>query len=176
MKIVNKCMSTQYILMIGIFILLSCNCISENSIFKRDFIKFENIDRIDLDANVDADADNEIDLQESKSDNEVKKVNNFKSFRFKEKNDDENNDNSKKSIAAAKDKLKKFVDNVQSKMISQRTYQSSPPEGIIDQFNKEKFVKPGNDLFLGFLKYISSSATKVQQRYAKEKKDFANLK
>lgn len=74
MKIVNKCMSTQYILMIGIFILLSCNCISENSIFKRDFINFENIDRIDLDANVDADADNEIDLQESKSDNEVKKL------------------------------------------------------------------------------------------------------
>ena len=34
----------------------------------------------------------------------------------------------------------------------------------------------GDDLFLGFLKYISSSATKVQQRYAKEKKDFANLK
>ena len=166
-----KCMSFQYILIIMVMFFYCCNCLLKTST-ENEILYSENIDMMDIDA----DADNDIDLDENKNEEATKKINNFKSFRFKEKNDDENNQDEKKTAAAKKDKLEKFITNAQSKMISQRTYQSSPPEGIIDQFNKGKFVKPGDDLFLGFLKYISSSATKVQQRYAKEKKDFANLK
>jgi len=61
-------------------------------------------------------------------------------------------------------KKTKFLENMINKLQGAKHYRSSQTEGYIQKFSKKKYVQPGQDLFLGFLKYMSSTAFDIQQK------------
>jgi hypothetical protein len=69
------------------------------------------------------------------------------------------------------DKLGQFKENVKHFLQSKKTFTVGPTEGTIEKFNKRKYVEPGEDLFLGFLKYMSNTAEQVQQKIEKDKRN-----
>lgn len=69
------------------------------------------------------------------------------------------------------DKLGQFRENVKTYLQSKKTFTVGSTEGSIEKFNKRKYVEPGEDLFLGFLKYMSNTAEQVQQKIEKDKRN-----
>jgi len=131
---------------------------------------------------------NEINLLEKKNlrkeMNENKPGFSFKSKEMQEDDDDDFNMNTKKpkytpynkvsnkdySSSGFRDKMNSFKENMAMNLQSQKTYKSSPIEGYLEKFKKRRYVKPGQDLFLGFLKYMSSTAENIMQKKVNDKR------
>ena len=75
-----------------------------------------------------------------------------------------------------KEKEEIFKANVMGNLQSTKTYFSSGPEGFIEKFQKTKYVKSGQDTFLGFLKYMSNTAKSVAKKYERESKEKAGIR
>lgn len=69
-----------------------------------------------------------------------------------------------------KEKMDSFKQNIMSSLQTTKTFKASPIEGYMTKFQKRKFVKPGQDLFLGFLKYMSNTADNIMQKKINDKR------
>lgn len=73
-------------------------------------------------------------------------------------------------------KLEEFKQNVQNYLQANKTFRTGSQEGYIEKFHKIKYVQPGQDIFLGFLKYMSNTAQNIQQKVMKDKSNTDPLK
>lgn len=69
------------------------------------------------------------------------------------------------------DKKKQFQENLMTYLQSGRKVNVGAPEGFISKFERRKFVEPGQDIFLGFMKYLSNTAETIHEKKANDKRN-----